>query len=690
MKMGSNMQRNPYLEDRDKKNNASANLPARLNILLGIALTLMIALIVQLAFLTIKQGAYYQSEVNRNDETIEKGNTPRGMFYDATGRVIVGNKAQAAVTFTRGTSVTSSTMRGIATKLSKFMTIDTKRLSERSKVDFYLANKSNNEKITKIITKKYKNDKVSLTTEQINMYEVRYVQKHDLAKNVDQNAAMIFQRMSGAYTLSTTFIKESDVTNTELAEIGERLSEFPGIKLGTSWSRQYPEGNEFKTLVGTVTNEATGLPEDRLHTLLAQGYSQNEPVGNSSLEKDYESILKGSASQTLVTTGSGGQIKSSQIKYNGQAGDNVKLTINARFQSAVQKILEDNLPGGDVEGAYATVINPYTGGIYAMAGVDRNHETGQKTADPLGNINHAIVMGSVIKPAVLATGFQKGVISQNNTVLNDQAIKIQGTPAITSYWNQAGTPTPIDAETALERSSNTYFVQLGMKIGGQTYSPGAALGLRPDAFQTLRNGLGQFGLGTKTGVDIDGETAGYRGATTGEAQGKYLYETFGQYDSYTTLQLARYVSVIANGGYLVAPHIVGALTQGQPNSDKQKTVWTATPKVQGQVKLDAGEWDTIENGMNRVANGSDAWNTGGADMHKLIPKVHAKTGTAETVTNGNQTYTESMVAYTPGQPFAIAMAIPGMNNYLDGTNGKISAKIIDAYWQYVEAKPNSK
>ena len=44
------MQRNPYLEDRDKKNNASANLPARLNILLGIALTLMIALIVQLAF----------------------------------------------------------------------------------------------------------------------------------------------------------------------------------------------------------------------------------------------------------------------------------------------------------------------------------------------------------------------------------------------------------------------------------------------------------------------------------------------------------------------------------------------------------------------------------------------------------------------------------------------------------------
>ena len=57
----------------------------------------MIALVIQLAFLTIQQGSYYQGEVNRSDETIEKGNVPRGMFYDSTGRVIVGNKAQAAI-----------------------------------------------------------------------------------------------------------------------------------------------------------------------------------------------------------------------------------------------------------------------------------------------------------------------------------------------------------------------------------------------------------------------------------------------------------------------------------------------------------------------------------------------------------------------------------------------------------------
>ena len=684
------MQRNPYLEDRDKKNSVSANLPVRLNILLGIALTLMIALVIQLAFLTIQQGSYYQGEVNRSDQTIEKGNVPRGMFFDSTGRVIVGNKVQAAITFTRGTSVTAATMRQTALKLSKYLTIDTQRLSERAKAEFYLADTKQSQKISDKLVKTKQKKGASLTPAEINNLLINYVLQHHLADQVNDNAAMIFQRMSGAYTLSTTFIKESDVSNEEIAEIGERLSDFPGIKLGTSWSRQYPEGDSFQALVGTVTNESTGLPDNRLHTLLAQGYSQNEPVGNSSLEMGYESILKGSASQTLVTTGSDGQVKSSQIKYDGQAEDNIKLTINAKFQDDVQKILEDNLPGGDVQGAYATVINPFTGGIYAMAGVSRDTATGKKTANPLGNINQAIVMGSVIKPAVLATAFQKGVITPSNTVLNDQAIKIAGTPDITSYWNKSGKPVPIDAPTALERSSNTYFVQLGMKIGGQTYSPGSPLALHADAFQTLRNGLGQFGLGTKTGIDIAGETAGYRGPTTGEALGKYLYESFGQYDSYTTLQLARYVSTIANGGYLVEPHVVGSILQSQPNSDQQKTVWTASPTVQGQVNLTPSEWGIIKDGMNRVANGSDSWNTGGSDMHKLEPHVYAKTGTAETKTNGHDTYTESMVAYVPGQPFAVAMAIPGMNNYLDGTNGKISAKIIDSYWQNVEAKPDGK
>ncbi|MDF7626346.1 penicillin-binding protein 2 [Lactobacillaceae bacterium L1_55_11] len=680
------MNRNPYLENRDK-NDARANLPGRLKLLLWIVSALMLALVIQLGLLTLKQGGDFLAEVNRSDETLEKGNAPRGLIYDASGRVITGNKSQAAVTYTRGKNTTPTQIYKIATGLGKYLNVDTSRLSPRAKADYYLASST---KLADQVQNKVQaaNPKAAKTWSQtqLNNAMAAYVEDHNLDKNVSDNQAAIFQRMSGAYALSTTYIQESGVTDQAQAEIGERLSQFPGVKIGSSWSRVYPEGNDFQALVGTVTNEAIGLPADRLHTLLAQGYSQNQPVGSYALERRYESILKGTPSQTLVTTNGSGGIKSSQLKYAGQAGDSLKLTINADYQKKVQQILESNIPGGDVQGIYTTVINPYTGGIYAIAGVDRDTKTGTKTADPLGNINHAIVMGSVVKPAVLATAFQHGVVTPTNNTLYDQAIKIAGTPEITSYWNQKGNPTPIDVLTALERSSNTYFVQLAMKIGGQTYSPGEHLNLNPDAFQTLRNGLAQFGLGYKTGIDIDGETAGYRGPTTGAAQGKYLYESFGQYDSYTTMQLARYVSAIANGGYVLQPHLVGSILQNDVSNKHLKTVWTSTPNIQGQVRLSADEWNIIHKGMWRVANGTDPDNTG-SGVHGLDPQVYAKTGTAETAVNGHTTYTESIVCYVPGQPFAMAMAIPGMNSYLDGTNGRIAKQIINAYWDTVQQKP---
>lgn len=686
------MQKNPYLKDKNDKVDARENLPTRLNLLLGIVLVLMMALVIQLAILTIAKGADFQAEVNYSDERTEKGNMPRGLIYDANNQVLVGNQAHQAITYTRGYNTTSSEIYATANKLSKYLTVDTSRLTARSYVDYYLANDANNTKIYNIIIKDKPKD-INWTADDTNAKEVAYVQKQIDAGKItfsaaDKNAIMIFQRMTGASQLSTTFIKEDGVTDKELATIGERFATLPGVKIGTSWTRQYPQGDSFKQLVGSVTTEAAGLPEDSVNSLLAQGYSRNESVGVSSLEKNYESVLRGSASQSVVNVNSESNTTSQATQtYAGQAGDNLNLTINAKYQEAVEKILHDNLPGGNVEGAYATVINPYTGGIYAMAGYDRDYATGEVTADPLGNVNHAIIMGSAVKPAILAKAFQTNTITPANTTLLDQTVALQGSKDIKSYWNQSGTPTPITAQTALEVSSNTYFVQLAMKMGGQNYQAGDTLHTRSDTFSLLRNGLAQFGLGYKTGIDVGGESAGFKGPTTGENQGKQLFEAFGNYDSYTVLQMARYVSAIANGGYVIQPHLVNTITRSSSDGKTQATVWKATPNIQSQVSLTKDQWGVIKQGMWQVANGSNAWNTGGSNLHNLVPHVAAKTGTAETTTNGQDTYTESIVLYVPGQPVAMAMAIPGMDNFLDGTNTKIAAAIVNAYWKYVQNKP---
>lgn len=121
--------------------------------------------------------------------------------------------------------------------------------------------------------------------------------------------------MSGAYQLSTVNIKDDKVSTREVAMVGEHLADMPGVNVGTSWSRNYPNGQSIQGITGTVSNEKSGLPSDRVNELLAQGYSRNDSVGQSYLERQYEPVLRGTKSQTQIVLNSDNQIKK-EIKKN--------------------------------------------------------------------------------------------------------------------------------------------------------------------------------------------------------------------------------------------------------------------------------------------------------------------------------------------------------------------------------------
>ncbi|TAR55428.1 hypothetical protein BV232_00865, partial [Lactiplantibacillus plantarum] len=78
-------------------------------------------------------------------------------------------------------------------------------------------------------------------------------------------------------------------------------------------------------------------------------------------------------------------------------------------------------------GAYAVVMNPSTGAIYALAGASRNLSTGKVTENALGTINQSFVMGSVVKGATVMGALQDGVITPTNSTLTDTPIKLAGT-----------------------------------------------------------------------------------------------------------------------------------------------------------------------------------------------------------------------------------------------------------------------
>ena len=127
--------------------------------------------------------------------------------------------------------------------------------------------------------------------------------------------------------------------------------------------------------------------------------------------------------------------------------------------------------------------------------------------------------------------------------------------------------------TALQRSSNVYMFLTAIKIGGGNYIPNSYLSIKSDTFSIMRNHYAQFGLGTRTGIDLPNEGIGSRGPDS--TAGLLLDLSIGQYDTYTPMQLAQYVSTIASGGKRLQPRLVKEIRE--PSNRKSWTCLSAVP-----------------------------------------------------------------------------------------------------------------
>lgn len=675
-----------------KKQMNKSQTPFRLNFLFVIVFLLFAALIWQLAYLQIVNGNKFESEVSSTDTQTETGNVQRGMIYDSTGKVLVSNSAARAITYTKPLSVTSKQMYQIANELVKYVKIDTSTLTNSIKIDYYLGNEQNLKAVDASLKKQISNFS-NLDGTETYKDETAYVKKHKLTSNFtnkQKQAAVVYSKMSGAYSLSTVYLKYEGVSDREMAQVGENLSEMPGIKIGTSWSRSYPNGSSVKSVIGTVTNRKQGLPSDQLSELLAEGYARDDSVGSSYIESQYENVLKGTKSVTTLETQNNKITK--EIKtYGGQKGDNIVLTINEKFQQDVQNIMKSavkSVAGSNpyIPGAYAVVMNPNTGAIYALAGVSRDIKTGKITENALGTINQSFVMGSVVKGATVMGGLMSGAITPTSNTFTDQPIKLKDTPSKSSWFNASGNDDlQLTASDALEISSNSYMMQLAMKEAGFQYSENAALNMSTSIFSKLRGYFNQFGLGVKTGVDIPGEAAGYEGPSKQSDIGKALDLSFGNYDSYTTIQLAQYMSTVANGGYRLQPHILQAIRGTNKNGTLGRIKYQFTPNVLNVVSATSDEWNVVKDGFWKVVHGSNSMRTG-TKLEDLNPQVVAKTGTAQTYYGTNETTTLSGVSYAPAKnpQVVIAIAFPGMSEE-DSINMLSIHSIYEAYWKDVQS-----
>ena len=504
--------------------------------------------------------------------------------------------------------------------------------------------------------------------------------------------------MNSAYALSTVTLKNEGVTEQEVAKISERLGELRGVDVDSDWDREYPMGDMLKTILGTVSSEKTGLPSDKVKSLLAQGYSLNDRVGTSYLEEQYETVLSGTKTVVKSQTNTKGEVVNSTETYPGKGGSNLVLTIDTEFQKKIEEIATKSVeamtdPAADR--VYIVVMNPKNGDVLGITGkkkkFDENFNSTGIEDDALGAINNSFGMGSVVKPATVLSGYMDGAITLDNNTIVDEPIEFEASKPKSSWFNRNGKIELTDLD-ALERSSNVYMIKLAMKMGGQsTYEKGGRLNINLSLFDKLREYYAQFGLGVRTGIDLPNEGKGYNGGTADAFSA--LDFAFGQFDLYTPLQLAQYMSTIANGGTRIAPRLVKEIHETSPSGGIGNLEDVVPTKIMNSIQVSKEILDHIKEGLYRVTHGENG--TSAMTFRTYSPQVAGKTGTTEAFYSGpNPAYkneaveNSTFISYAPYDNPEIVVAVVAPY-FKDGSPSDYAAKVAKQVYDAYFAKTNS-
>ncbi|GIN20188.1 peptidoglycan D,D-transpeptidase FtsI family protein [Siminovitchia fordii] len=667
----------------EKMKNATA---FRMNFLFFIIFLIFCLLVIRLGYLQIAHGKQFNNEINSSKAVVVKKPAPRGLIYDRKHRLLVGNKGIKAITYFRWNNSTPDSMLDLAEELTKYIDVDIDNLKKRDLEDYIIA------KYPDKINKRLDAKEQELQGGELYQAQMKKVSGKDIAflSRKEKMVAILYKKMNSAPEFTTVMLKNNHVTDEEVAKVSEHLQELPGIDVTMDWERDYKEGTMLKSVFGSVTSEKTGLPSDQKELLLAKGYALDDRVGKSYLERGYEGILKGRKEQYELIINKG-ELTKSILKTEGKKGDNLVLTIDIDFQKKLDEIATDALiqqKGKLADRLYISAMNPQNGEILGMTGKRINMETGEIEDDTLGVFNTQYTMGSSIKAASVLAGYMDEVISLEDNVMIDKPLKFAETKSKSSWFNRNGSMALNDI-TALEVSSNSYMMQLAMRMGGKYhYTPGESLKMNSEAvFRKLRYYYSQFGLGVPTGIDIPGETAGLKGVENNP--GLALDLSFGQFDTYTTLQLNQYISTIANGGNRMAPRIVKEIRGSNEQGELGELKKDFTPKVLNHIEIEDKYINRIKTGLYNVVHGDHQYATG-KKLANSPYDISGKTGTAQAFYSGPiesanmmAVWNLTFVGYAPSEnpQIAISVALPFMDTDKEDAILDIPKKVFEAYFE---------
>jgi penicillin-binding protein 2 len=452
------------------------------------------------------------------------------------------------------------------------------------------------------------------------------------------------------------------LTDGEVAKFIAHRYRFPGVDIKARLFRQYPNGAFASHMLGYIGRVNDRDLEKIEAKELEANYRGTEHFGKTGLEQRYEFELHGSTGFEQVEVDAGGRAVRTLARTAPVAGSNLTLTVDAELQRIAEQAF------GDRKGALVA-IEPATGGILALVavpnydpnlfvdGIDTQNwkELNESPDKPMVNraLNGAYPPGSTFKPFMALGALTIGKRRPEQAISDPGFFNFGG-----HHFrdDKKGGHGMVDMYKSIVHSCDTYYYMLANDMG----------------IDNIAAFMGQLGLGSRTGVDIDGESEGVlpsqewkrKRFKKPEQQKWYAGETIsigiGQgYNAYTPIQLAHATAILANNGVVFRPHLVKFITDTKTG---ERTL--IEPKPTRTLGLKPEHIEVIKNamvGVNKEGTGARAFagaeyvsagKTGTAQVYSLKGTEY-KAGTVKKELRDHALF----IAFAPADEPKIALAI---------------------------------
>lgn len=499
----------------------------------------------------------------------------------------------------------------------------------------------------------------------------------------------------------------NDVGMNTISEIEERHHEFPGIITSVEPIREYINAANEAQVLGYLR----AISQNQYDNLKDEGYRNDDLIGFAGVEKVAERYLRGRNGKKSIEVDTSGRLTRQQVTVPAIPGSDVQLTIDTNLQKVAMESLARNIDVirkraeppisednnfGDAAAGSAVVLDVNSGAVLAMASYpsfdpqiylegSENKAAQQaiaafdtdKTKSQLNrNIQEIYAPGSTFKPLTAISALEKGVITSASSNRIDSGRMLFGKDTYLYCFEKPDFGHGLlNLKKALETSCNIYFYQIGIETG----------------IDTLDKWAGYFGLGKKTGIDLPSEVPGYMSSIDVK---KELHDddrwypintanvAIGQFDNaFTPLQMASYISTIANGGKKYKPYIINKVEKYDGSIvNETKPTYEKVPVKESTIKA-------VKEGMVAVTSAIEG--TAKKYFIGLPFEVAGKTGTAQTTSTATRSPNALFVCYVPANNPQIAIAVVVERGALGANVAPIARDIIDEYFGLKKASSDN-